>query len=215
MKFVGGFVMVAAFAASSSGAASQTVQHDAQKTMLEFAKCSIRMTPRRDLEALDLPFPSRTAGVAMNKLWHSKCLRGNVSTLRLPKIEGRSAIYAALYVKDFGAESPIPEGQALIEYPISEAGSDKDEDGYRQSVLFGDCAARAAPHAARNLLLAEVASANEDAAIAEFSPFLGACVPDGSVLKISKSMLRFAIAEPLYRMTKMQQYQSAAGEVSN
>jgi hypothetical protein len=64
---------------------------------------------------------------------------------------------------------------------------------------FADCVVRAAPTASHDLLAAPPGTARETTIIAQLTPHLPACVPDGATIALSLSIIRGAIAEVLYR----------------
>lgn len=77
----------------------------------------------------------------------------------------------------------------------------RDYDSARVGMrMLGDCAVRAAPQAAVDLVRSAPNSAGERAAIGQLSPVLAPCVPAGQNLRVKRDQLRLIVAEPLYHL---------------
>ena len=66
--------------------------------------------------------------------------------------------------------------------------------------LYGECVVRTDPAGAHKLIMSEVDSANERAAVQALAPALAECVMQGSQLKASRSLLRGLLALSYYRI---------------
>lgn len=66
---------------------------------------------------------------------------------------------------------------------------------------YGECVVRAAPDAARQLLVSETASDEENAAFQALSPHLGGCVPQAVKVSFTRVELKGTIAVNYYRLS--------------
>lgn len=116
----------------------------------------------------------------------------------------RGSFYELMYLKDFGNRSAVESFTDISPVSYAKVGSSNGLAGskYQLSVALGDCTVRAAPAAARQLLLTKLASAQESAAIQSLVPFLSTCIPQGQQMNLTTSSIRGAIAESLYRLTQ-------------
>ena len=71
-----------------------------------------------------------------------------------------------------------------------------------QLLTFTGCLVRKKPDLTRELVLAPVGSKQEQAALAQLTPFLSGCTYQGVTLRFTRPMLYGLIAEALYREGK-------------
>ena len=159
-----------------------------------FAVCiAKRFTPK--LERALAMAPLSESYRALAKVADSDCVDGRFS-LAMPGTLLRGAAFRALYIRDF--KLPLLQGTPIVVDYVREAGS--DAHAYQRATLksFGSCVAKLDPAAARSLVLAEVASIEEDQSIARLRSSLGDCLRDGT-LKLNRGALQSVLAEVLYR----------------
>ena len=225
-------VLLAAIATSpawASDASRRDSDHAySRRVAAKFAGCTIDIRRREAVNALDAPFGGADTPSNFARFLDPVCLQAaraarraapapgvpQDEVLTLPHLVMRGLLYEALYRKDFvhaGAGATFAAA-APVEYRSD--GDDKPGSlarNYRALMRIGDCAVRAAPALARDLVLSTVASADEDRAVAALSPAWQGCMPHGAQLSFSPEMMRGTIAEPLYRLTERDRHSSPAG----
>jgi hypothetical protein len=77
---------------------------------------------------------------------------------------------------------------------------------------FGECVSRARAEEVRQLLAAPPETPLESRAITLLSPSLSGCVPKGQDFRFSKTVLRGALAEGMYRLSKAAETAALAQE---
>jgi hypothetical protein len=178
----------------------------ARKSAADFAKCVIRGEKERWLARLDKPFGSAQSLAALSEaVTHEQsCVNFGVAKLRFPPVLLRGLVFEALYVSDFGRLPTVEsfEGAAPISYPFADEQYLEPAIQYRVMMTLGDCVVRHSPAAARAMILTRVETANEKAAIDPLRLALASCIEQGVQLKLTRTTVRAALAEPLYRLTK-------------
>jgi hypothetical protein len=123
--------------------------------------------------------------------------------MRLQPGSFRDALYPALYRRDFGRKG-VPAGiQALPPLDLGsefDGGSNSLSVAYRAQRALGDCVARQSPAGAHALLLSMPHSAEERAATIQLTPAIGGCVAAGQTVQLSRSNLRAAVGEAMYKL---------------
>jgi hypothetical protein len=123
--------------------------------------------------------------------------------MRLQPGSFRDALYPALYRRDFGRKGVPADIQALPPLDLGsefDGGSDSLSVAYRAQRALGDCVARQSPAGAHALLLSTPHSAEERAATIQLTPAIGGCVAAGQTVQLSRSSLRAAVGEALYKL---------------
>tara|TARA_R100001126_G_scaffold41612_2_gene23200 strand:- start:338 stop:991 length:654 start_codon:yes stop_codon:yes gene_type:complete len=197
--------------AAPAHARDKESEADARKAMSAYVDCLLNRSGYKLRKAIDIPVgdPSLTATLA--KLATSSCLgdtSGDVE-LRMQPLVLRGAAFESLYRSKFGddLESEDFSQLAPLEYPVATPETqnvDGDAASYLLMMAVGDCLVRADASASHDLVISEIASAGETDAIESLMPMLPVCIPAGRTLELSRSMLRGAIAEPLYRLSVQQ-----------
>lgn len=115
----------------------------------------------------------------------------------------RDLLFGALYRREFRKSGP-PAGVATVA-PLalsSEFDGDvtKIDPDYRVRRAFGDCVARQDPQDVNDLILAKPYSDGDTAAIKRLTPILGACIPKGQTVRLTRDGLREDVSEAMYKL---------------
>jgi len=129
---------------------------------------------------------------------------GGVSTLRFQLTLFRSALYSALYRRDFGASDP-PDVSSLP--PLLFSSEFRWSPDRNPSV--STCAARpwrlqreGGREVCHALLITEVGSDEERRAMTAVLPAVQHCLQENNELRFGRGMLRGMLAEALYKLRK-------------
>jgi hypothetical protein len=197
--FVIGLFSAPAFAQADPGPT------EARATMARFAQCVVARDAGRAARLVDLPVDSAEYRRVASRLFETTdetCLNDGGLAFNATLFTG--AVFDALYTRDFryGGPTEFAAGvttsyAARYTAPLSATA--------RQAVAleaFGECIARAEPVEARKLLLAAVGSAEENAQFAQLNARIAACVTKGSTVAMSKAIVRGALVEGMYRLSR-------------
>lgn len=182
----------------------------ARKMVAGVVNCLANARPARLREVLDLPVGSIYFRRLIVELLGDCVDRGPVDrALAMPWLVFRAAAFEALYAREFRSAAAVDFASAgAVAYPSVETparNARPDTSGvsrYPLVMAIGDCTVRAAPAQTRALVLSEVGSEAESAAIQALIPSLSGCIPAGQQVEISRPILRGMVAEPLYRLTR-------------
>lgn len=162
----------------------------ARDTMNRYAICLVRSRYLAMRSALSKTSPVEV-DVALRKIVHRDCLAEG--SLRMPAALLRGASYRALYLRDFGPNSPVvPAG---VEGSSEAAGSTVGDP----LSTFAHCVLTQNPDAARAFVLSSPATPAEGEALAALTPALGNCIAPGDKVRFSRSVLQGALSEALYK----------------
>ena len=164
----------------------------------EYARCVAQRHRRAVDRALSLPFSGDWSS-EMRRLTDANCLEYQM--LRFSPDLIRGALFGATYRLDYARAAPALATAEAIDFAAdgSAGGPDGSMPALRRAV---DCGVRAAPGDARAIVLADVASPAETRAYAAWVPHLANCLPHGSPIRFSRTVLGGMIAEMLYRNTR-------------
>jgi hypothetical protein len=185
----------------SAGGMGRTAS-EARVISRQFALCSVRRGRNTVENYLAAPIGSAEHNRLQKRVLVDDCLGAGELTLPLEVIRG--ALFEQLYLVDYSSE-PVPDLSTLspIDYT---AGYSAPVSGPAINSIalaqFGDCVARADIGNARALLASLPESSAEGEAVRGSMGHLGACVPTGQKVSFSRSVLRSAVAEGLYRLTR-------------
>jgi hypothetical protein len=122
----------------------------------------------------------------------------------------RGALFQALYTQEFKASAldlaAVQSSGYRQLYPETLSPAARNAVALEQ---FGECVARADPQNVRGLLRALAGSSQESALFGVLAPRFGACVPQGEKLTFSKVVLKGALAEGIYRLSRAAETGSA------
>lgn len=211
MSWIIASLLVAA-APAPAHAADQLPAEQAEVELAGYADCVVgRKAHRTPVDAFLRVVPD-SAGFfpASMKAADMTCLNDAAVRHRAGKLEMRlqpgsfrEALYPALYRRDFGRKG-VPGGiPALPPLDLArefDGGSTDLSATYRGQRALGDCVARQSPAGAHALLLSTPHSPDERAATIQLTPAIRGCVAEGRTLQLSRSNLRAAVGEALYKL---------------
>ena len=197
-------MMLALLAVIAATAGSASVD-EPRRTMAAYTTCLANRLGYKLRPVLDMPVGSSETNARMIALNDSGCLPvenvGAIS-LKFKPVLMRGGLFEAFYIKDFAAVAAATfDDVPTIAYPAGDVSKNAEAARYNVQMDIGDCVVRKAPAEARSLLVTEVASGAEGAAVTALVPALSACAMKGQTVSLSKSIVRGMIAEPLYRLT--------------
>ncbi len=184
-------------AASVNGRATT----NARMTTRDFGQCVVARSPTTSEQIVRLAYGQPEYKRLMRTLMVNECL--STGELTLSHELARASVFEALYLRDFGRRGPadfrqVPSIDYLGGYimPLS-------ADAINVIALgrFGDCVVRANSQGARTLVLSVPDSTVEQLALSSLTSQLGPCVPKGVQVRFSRSVLRGAVSEGLYRLS--------------
>jgi hypothetical protein len=179
-----------------------TTAKEARLISRQFAECSVKRGRRIAERYLAAPIGSADQARLQRQVLVDDCLGAGELSLPLEVIRG--ALFEQLYLFDYKA-APAPDlaTVAAIDYTIGYSSPVTAQAGNGIALAqFGDCVARADTENARNLLVNLPDSRGETEAVHSLMNHLGACIPRGQKISFSRSVLRAAIAEGLYRLAR-------------
>jgi hypothetical protein len=198
---------LALIAASTAPAlAAMPSSADARDTMRRLAQCVVSRDKGLVARIIAVPVDSVEGVRAAKRLFDTTdetCLSEGAVDYNATLFRG--AVFEALYTRDFRYNGPtvfptnIATGYAAL-YTAPYSIEARQAMALEQ---FGECVARAEPVEARKLLLALPDSAIEREQFALLAPRFGACVVKGSTVAMSKSIIRGALAEGMYRLSRV------------
>jgi 23S rRNA pseudoU1915 N3-methylase RlmH len=179
-----------------------TGRGDARVISRQFAECSIKRTRGIAERYLAAPIGSKEQARLQRQVLVDDCLGAGELTLPVEVIRG--ALFEQLYLADYRI-GPDPDLKAVpaIDYTAGYSAPVGPDAGNGIALAqFGDCVARANIADSRRLLVNLPGSAGETEAVHGLMNHLGACIPAGRKIAFSRSVLRAAIAEGLYRLMR-------------
>ncbi len=173
-------------------------REDAERAMAAFARCEVKSASGR---AAALAFTREVEGTPSDypqRLKSSSCAARGTSLSFRPTLF-RLALFPALYARDYGKAAPV-------EVAALPAGYQQEFDGApsEQTLVlrrFGDCVVQHDTAGSRTLVLSALYSPEEASAIGSLQPALSQCVAAGQQLHFSRSTIRGAVGEALYKST--------------
>jgi hypothetical protein len=181
---------------------SGTTKTDARRTTREFGVCILKRFPRYGERLALEPVHTDEYDKLLNRMVTADCL--SHGELSFPPNVVRSAVIEALYIEQFGRSGPIEFSQVppidyLAGYPDQLTGSARTIVALAK---FGDCVSRHDPVNARALVVSIPGSGDEKHRLAELSPSFNGCVIQGEKLTFSRSVIRGAVSEGLFRLSR-------------
>jgi hypothetical protein len=179
---------------------------EAEQMMARFSQCIVRTANARALHRFLRIVPTDPAfQIEGRRLARDLCaprVPGGVTRLSFRLNLFRSALYSALYRRDFGASVP-PDLSSVPPLTFSSEFDGPAADipaGMRILRALGDCAARGDARSVHALLMTEIGSREEQPAIAAVLPAMQHCLPENQQLGFGRGMLRGILAEALYKL---------------
>jgi hypothetical protein len=175
---------------------------DARRTTREYGSCLLKRFPKYAERVALEPVHTDEYFKLIDRMVIADCLSNG--EIRFPVNIVRSAVIEALYIEQFGRSGPTEFAQVLpIDYL---AGYPAELPGKARSVValakFGDCVSRKDPIDARALVVSFPGSSDETQRLAALSPSFNGCVIRGEKLTFSRSVIRGAVSEGLFRLSR-------------
>jgi hypothetical protein len=195
-------IIAALFAAAQpapEGPRSDTPE--AQRMLSMFSRCAVMRNRAGVRRFLQLIPGSNNWSNAGSRVATRDCRLD--PNLRFQPTIYRGALYEALYKAEY-ASRPLPDIAAApaVNYADARPSSlNAPQQAWLALQSFGDCVVRAAPAAARTLVMTDVTTPPEGQAFGALMPSLGPCLPGGMELRFSRPVLRGLVSESLYRLT--------------
>jgi hypothetical protein len=196
---------------------SKAPTSEERQLIARYATCLFDISGYKFRTVVDLPFGDTASVNGMYRLLDPNCVPStprNEVRFRSPSLVVlRGSLYEELYRQDFGKAPAIAsfDDTPSPAYPLSKT-RPQYAVAYRVAMDFGECVVRAAPSEARALVLSPVATPAESEAIRAITPALGTCVDAGQSMELSRSVVRGAVAEALYRLSRLRQAQPAGAK---
>lgn len=178
-----------------------TTKTDARRTTREFGVCVLKRFPKYGERLALEPVHTDEYDKMLKRMVIDDCLSAGELTFPLNVV--RSAVIEALYIEEFGRSGPTEFSQvAPIDYL---AGYPADLPGNARNIValakFGDCVTRKDPVNARALAVSNPGSPEEIQRFRFLSPSFNSCVIQGEKLTFSRSVIRGAVSEGLFRLS--------------
>ncbi len=166
--------------------------------MQEFARCAIELNESRARALIaSQPFTAESQKSA-RMLADDQCLTSGEIVFTEPLMRG--AVFSNLYQKDFAKEGSLDFVDVSSPDYVATTGGEMSLQ-YAALRQVTDCAVRAAPASARNLIISVVASPEEKLAFREIADVMGPCISAGTKVQLTPTVLRGVIAEVIYHLT--------------
>ncbi len=181
---------------------SGSTKTDARRTTRDFGVCILKRFPKYGERLAVEPVHTPEYSKLLDRVTIVDCL--SHGELSIPWNVVRTAIIEALYVDRFGRSGPTDFSQVspidyLAGYPAELPGNARTTVALAK---FGDCVSRKDPVNSRALAVSMPGSAEETQRFRFLSPSFDGCVIQGEKLTFSKSVIRGAVSEGLYRLSR-------------
>jgi hypothetical protein len=173
---------------------------EAQRILYNYGAC-LAKARRKQVEMFlaTSPFTAKSDRTA-RKIASDECLMEG--ELSFPSETLRGPLYQELYRMDFGGNVPANVASApALDYASSHGEVAAADPIHANLRTFADCAVRRDPAAARDFILSNVGSAGESAALQRMMAPMSSCIVQGDTVKMTRPLIRGAVAEVLYRLT--------------
>jgi hypothetical protein len=179
-----------------------TTKTDARRTTRDYGACILKRFPKYGERVALEPVHTEEYDKLIKRVVTDDCL--SLGELSFPLNLVRSAVIEALYVDQFGRSGPTDFSQvAPIDYL---AGYPAELPGNARNVValarFGDCVTRKDSVNARALAVSIPGSSEERQRLAALGPSFNGCVIQGEKLTFSRSVIRGAVSEGLFRLSR-------------
>jgi hypothetical protein len=181
---------------------SGTTKTDARRTTRDYGVCVLKRFPKYGERVALEPVHTDQYNKLLDRMIISDCL--SLGELSFPPNVVRSSIIEALYVQEFGRSGPtdfsqVPPIDYLAGYPAELPGNARTIVALAK---FGDCVSRKDPTNARALVVSFPGSGDEKQRLSALGPSFNACVIKGEKLTFSRSVIRCAVSEGLFRLSR-------------
>jgi hypothetical protein len=181
---------------------SGTTKTDARRTTREYGVCVLKRFPKYGERIALEPVHTDEYEKLLRRMVIDDCL--SVGEVRFPLNIVRSAVIEALYLEQFGRSGPseftvVPPIDYLAGYPAELPGNARTVVALAK---FGDCVGRKDPANARALAVSIPGSSEETQRLSALGPSFNGCVIQGEKLTFSRSVIRGAVTEGLFRLSR-------------
>lgn len=181
---------------------SGTTKTDARRTTRDFGVCLLKQFPKYGERLAIEPVHTAEYDKLLDRVMTADCL--SHGQLTMPWNGVRTSIIEALYIDRYGRRGPVDFSQVppidyLVGYPAELPAQARNVIALAE---FGDCVSRKDAVNARALALSFPGSAEETQRLRFLSPSFNGCVIQGEKLTFSKSVIRGAVSEGLYRLSR-------------
>ncbi len=185
-----------------SAAITGSTATDARRTTQQFGVCVLKSFPKYGERLAIEPVHTKEYDKLLDRVTIIDCL--SHGELTLPRTVIRSAIIEALYVDQYGRSGPTDFSQvAPIDYLVGYPAELPDMARMVVALAkFGDCVSRKDPTNARALAVSIPGSGDEKQRLALLGPSFNSCVIQGEKLTFSRSIIRGAVSEGLFRLSR-------------
>lgn len=174
-----------------------------RKTLEIFSTCVLERSYGRAVKIVDMRVDTPDYAKQMKSIssGYDDCLSGGDFIIGDELFRG--GLFRALYMREFKLDGPITFDPKILtgyrdRYP------EPYSDAARSSIAlvqFAECVTRVDGANVRLLVGSVASSSVETAAIQALAPKLGPCIAQGNQIRFSKSVLKGALAEGIYRLS--------------
>ena len=186
----------------------------ARLTMEAFSQCLVSRSRGRVVKFVGMRVDDPTYGKYLRSLFDTSgdtCLSGG--ELQFNQLVFRGTLFQALYAAEFPNVVAPTDFSLLASSGYRDRYAGEVPPAARNAIAleqFGECVARADGAGVRALLNANANSSQETALFNALVPKFSACIPQGETLAFSKVILKGALAEGLYWLSKAAEGRAAA-----
>jgi hypothetical protein len=188
---------------AQDGDAEELSVKAAEQTMRDFARCVVSSKKReaKAVEFLKVPDGDPRQRDLGTKIAVSGCAPTGSKMQFQPDLFSRS-VYTALYRKYYGKTPPETDKWTVATDYTSEYSVSTTPVRQQQLALraFADCTASGDAPAAHRFAISEMRGSEEKAALPSVMVWLQKCLPEGTQLRFSRTVLKGLLAESLYKM---------------
>lgn len=176
----------------------------ARVTLEGYAACIVDRSEGRARKLVDLPVNSADYRTTLKNMYDGvdECISDAQLTMSSRLLRG--GMFIALYIRDYKGNAISSFAPEVDSGYRALYGEKVPDDVYTVLAMeqFGECVARADPAQARSLTLSYPGSEQEKNSVTALLPRLSACVPHGETIEFSRTTVKGAVAEGLYRLTR-------------
>jgi len=173
----------------------------ARHTLRQFGACLIKRSKREATRVAGVPVTAADYTKQWSGLVTYECLANG--QLKIPHANLRGAVFEALFLSTYADANLSFSDETKSEFDTR---STIDAPAFAKTLMalerFGECVARRQSATVVTLLKSEPESEAEAAALVRLSPDFSACVPKDETFSFSKTVIRGALAEGTYWLSK-------------
>lgn len=185
----------------------------ARITMEGYAACIVDRSGGRARKLIDLPVNSPDYGMTLRNMYDSvdDCMSDGQLSMSSNLLRG--GMFIALYMREYKKNAILFLPAEVDSGYRALYGDQVPDEVYSSLALeqFGECVSRADVAQARSLVLSSPGSEQETQAVRALMRF-SSCIPHGETIELSKTTVKGAVAEGLYRLTRATKQSSILAE---